>query len=177
MIQFEVSRDPRLLEQYYALREQCFRTDLGIPDFDGSEEERDRQGQILIAHEDGKVIGGVRISPEVTVKDHLSELGVAAHACCIWERFVLDPVLRTVKLARQFLAHMIETSNLLGFQHAVMLSSLRNARFYRACHTALGVTFEIQRPVPEYATGEFAGLEHYLSVAHLREATRLQLVA
>jgi len=58
MIEFEVSRDPRLLEQYYALREQCFKQDLGLEEFDGSEEDKDRRGQILIAHIDGQVVGG-----------------------------------------------------------------------------------------------------------------------
>ena len=44
MIKYEVTRDPRLLEQYYDLREECFRKELSIPDFDGAEEEQDRQG-------------------------------------------------------------------------------------------------------------------------------------
>ena len=43
MIKYEVTRDPRLLEQYYDLREVCFRKELSISDFDGAEEEQDRQ--------------------------------------------------------------------------------------------------------------------------------------
>jgi len=177
MIEFEVSRDPGLLQQYYSLRERCFRTDLGIESFDGSEEPQDQRGQILLAHINGRVIGGARISSEVPASQHITELNLARPVCCVWERFVLDPGRRSINLAREFLARLIEVSHLLGYEHALMLSSLRNARFYRACHTALGITFEIHKPVPEFATGEFAGLEHYLSVAYLSKREQLHLAA
>jgi hypothetical protein len=176
-IVFEISRDPGLLQQYYALREQCFREELGIPDFDGSEEKRDRISQILIAHRDGRCVGGVRISSELQLQAPLGELDLVENACCMWERFVVDPSIRTIKLTREFIAHLIDISDLLGYRHALVLSSMRNARFYRACHTALGVAFEIHRPVPECAQGPFAGLEHYFSVSYLQEARQLQLVA
>jgi hypothetical protein len=48
-IEFKVSHEPDLLRQYYSLRERCFRQELGLPDFDGSEEQQDRQGIILLA--------------------------------------------------------------------------------------------------------------------------------
>jgi len=34
-IEFSVSRDQQLLDQYYALREKCFRLDLGLANFEG----------------------------------------------------------------------------------------------------------------------------------------------
>ena len=55
-IEFKLTQDPHLLGQYYALREQCFREELGLPDFDGSEEECDRKGQILLAIQDAWLI-------------------------------------------------------------------------------------------------------------------------
>jgi hypothetical protein len=85
----------------------------------------------------------------------------------MWERFVIDPAVRTVYLVREFVSHLIEVSREHGFQNAMVLSSLRNARFYRRCHTALGVPYQIHRPVPHLAQGAFAGLEHYLSVSYL----------
>ena len=57
-IEFKLSRDPHLLQQYYDLREQCYREELGIPDFDGSEELDDQRGHILLAIENGRCIGG-----------------------------------------------------------------------------------------------------------------------
>ena len=177
MINFEVTRDPDLLEQYYTLREHCYREDLGLRNFDGSEEACDRNGHVLVVHRNGRVIGGARSSSTVPSGERYQELNLNESICCVWERFVLDPIHRSVKLAREFLTHLIHISNLLGYQHALILSSLRNARFYRACHTAVGVPFEIHRSTPEFARDEFAGLEHYLSVAHLREVQRLRLVA
>ena len=70
-IEFIESRDPALLEQYYQLRQTCFRKELGIPDFDGSEDELDRQSSILLAIQDGRCIGGARISPHVPLGGQL----------------------------------------------------------------------------------------------------------
>jgi hypothetical protein len=176
-IQFELCQDPLLLRQYYQLREACFRRELGLPGFDGSEEQHDRQGLILIAHQDGQCIGGARISSNVPAARHLHKLDLAADACCIWERFVMDPAVRTVQMVRDFCAHLIEASRVSGYQHALVLSSLRNARFYRQCHSALGVGFKIHGSMPDCAEGEFARLEHYLSVAQLHEEPVLSLAA
>ena len=174
-IVFKLSQDPQLLEQYYDLREHCFREELGLPDFDGSEEEQDRHGQILLAVENGRCIAGVRISPGVSLQSQVQHLGLKRDACCMWERLVFDPAVRTVQLIREFIAYLIEISRETGFQHAMVLSSLRNARFYRLCHSALGVGFQIHRHVPHSAEGAFAGLEHYLSVSTLRDAQPLQV--
>jgi N-acyl-L-homoserine lactone synthetase len=168
-IEFTVTRDPRLLEQYYQLREQCFRKVLGIPDFDGSEEDLDRTGHILIAEENGRCMGGARISKRLPLQEHLDELELAPEDCCMWERFVLDPSARQMQLGRAFLWNMIEVSRSLGYRHAVTLSCLHTARLYRICHQGLGVDFQIHRHVPEYENGLLAKFKHYLSVAHLQE--------
>jgi hypothetical protein len=171
-VEFTVSQDSQLLEQYYALRERCFRDELGLPDFDGSEEEQDRKGQVLLAIQDGRCIGGARISPTVTLLSQIQHLELTQGTCCMWERLVFDPVVRTVQILREFCAHLIQFSRDSGYHHAMVLSSLCNARFYRQCHSAQGVSFKIHRHVPHSAKGVFAGLEHYLSVAHLHDVQR-----
>jgi len=171
-ITFELSRDPQLLQQYYTLRERCFRQELELPDFDGSEEQLDRCGHILIAHRNGECVGGARIAPSLLPGDQLRDFDLVPQTCCAWERFVLDPATRTVQLARDFLAHLIELSRVLGYRHALMYSSRLNARFYRQCHTALGVGFHIHETLPDASHGPFAGLEHYLSVSQLHEERR-----
>ena len=176
-IEFKLTRDPHLLEQYYALREQCFREELGLSDFDGSEEECDRNGHILLAIKAGRCIGGARISPTVTLKSQIQQLDLTQGACCSWERFVFDPAVRTVEMIRDFCAYLIHFSRETGYHHAMVLSSLRNARFYRQCHSAVGIPFKIHRHVPHSAQGAFAGLEHYLSVAHLWEAQPARVAA
>ncbi len=174
-IQFKVSGDARLLAQYYALRERCFRQELGLVGFDGSEDEQDRQGLIMLALRDGQCVGGARISAHITLTSQLDLLDLDQSTCCMWERFAIDPKVRSVYLVREFVAHLIQTSLDHGFQNAMVLSSLRNARFYRRCHAALGVGFQIYRPVPHCAQGAFAGLEHYLSVASLEQRHPLRL--
>jgi GNAT superfamily N-acetyltransferase len=176
-IEYELCDDARLLDQYYRLREESYRRELGIPDFDGSEEPQDREGKIVLAIKNGRCIGGARISPRVTVVNQAGELGLTPDTCCMWERFVLDPTLRTVQMARDFLAHLIEASRDAGYNHALVLSSRINARFYRQCHSALGVGFQIHKAVPDYAKGAFAGLEHYLSIAELRDAQPIVMAA
>ena len=176
-IEFKLTRDPRLLQQYYALREQCYREELGLPDFDGAEEREDRQGNILLAIQGGRCIGGARISPTVTLQSQIKQLELTQGACCMWERLASDPAARTVQTMRDFCAYLIHYSRQVGYHHAMVLSSQRNARLYRQCHSALGVGFKIHRHVPHSAQGAFAGLEHYLSVAHLREAQPLRIAA
>ena len=99
------------------------------------------------------------------------------NTCCMWERFVFDPAVRSLQLIRDFCVQLIDVSRRMGYQHALVLSSLRNARFYRQCHTAVGVPFQIERHVPHSAQDSFAGLEHYLSVAHLQDNERRRIAA
>ena len=95
----------------------------------------------------------------------------------MWERFVFDPAVRTVQMIRDFFTHLVAITKEVGFHHAMVLSSLINARFYRKFSTPLGVEYKIHRHVPHSAKGAFAGLEHYLSVAHLQNAQPLGIAA
>ena len=174
-VEFEVCSNPNTLDQYYALRERCYRRELELPDFDGSEEESDLHGAILLALFEGECVGGVRITPRVSLPSQVDALELAGESCCMWERFVIDPRVRTLQMMRDFLAHLIDASLDAGYRQAMVLSSLRNARFYRRCHSALGVHFKIHRPVPHCAQGAFAGLEHYLSVAYLGDSDTLRM--
>ena len=176
LIEMEITRDEVFLGQYYALREKCFRAELGIPQFDGSEEERDRSGYVLVAHSDNRCLAGVRISPDLLLPSLAQSLTIDQSRCCMWERFVVDPSVRKLPLIREFIGSLVQHSRELGYDHAMVLSSLCNARFYRRCLRSLGVEYAIQRQVPHCADGSFAGLEHYLSVAHLQQTRPLSLV-
>jgi hypothetical protein len=65
------TKDPELLRQYYELRHDAYRNENGWAEYDGAECEYDKQGRIIVAVKNGKVVGGVRamISNEC---DHLS---------------------------------------------------------------------------------------------------------
>ena len=173
--EFRITREANVLNQYYQLREECFRAELGLADFDGSEEEQDRRSHIMVALKDGRVVGGVRISPHITLASQVDQLGLSKESCCMWERFAIDPVMRTLDVFRHFSNHLVIASRAAGYQNAMVLSSLTNARFYRRCHSALGVKFQIHRHVPHCAQGAFSGLEHYLSIAHLERPQPLRI--
>jgi GNAT superfamily N-acetyltransferase len=164
-ITFELTRDQDLLGQYYRLRQTCYREELGLAGFDGSEEPRDRVGRTLVARDGGACIGGARIVPACQDLTAKVDPGGSADDYCAWERFALDPDIRSAALARAFCAHLIDRSRSMGYARALVLSSRRNARFYRQCHSALGITFDIVGAVP--GRGHFGGLEHYLSVSRL----------
>ncbi len=174
-LEFRITRDPNVLNQYYQLREQCFRSELGLVDFDGSEDDQDRRSQIMVGLKEGRVVGGVRISPHITLASQLEQLGLRSEVCCMWERFAIAPVMRTLDVFRHFSTHLVNASLETGYHNAMVLSSLPNARFYRRCHSALGVKFHIHRHVPHCAQGAFSGLEHYLSVAHLERPQPLKI--
>ena len=176
-IVYKLSRDPQLLEQYYQLREQCFRKELGLPFFDGSEEEQDRQGQILLAVQDGRCIAGARISSAPLLPAQAEHLAIVRNTCCVWERLVFDSAVRALQLCHKFCGELIETSREAGYHHAVVFSSLRNARFYRQCHSAQGVEFKIHSRMQACSQSAFSGLEHYLSIATLRESAPVRIAA
>lgn len=61
--EFEVfcTTDKDLLEQYYKLRHDSYRNDHGWVEYDGSENDFDRHGHIIVAVSNNKVIGGIRL--------------------------------------------------------------------------------------------------------------------
>ena len=177
-IHFELSPDPKLLEQYYDLRGRCYRDELKLAGFDGGEEPRDRHSHILIAHRNRKCLGGIRITRVIHIVDKLPTLPVPLDRCCVWERGALHPEYRSPDLALGFCENLLDASRELGFVHAAALSSLRNARFYRKCHSILGVECCIQQKLKRPPDLGFAGLEHYISITNLQpEAAPVKLAA
>ena len=110
--------------------------------------------------------------------EKLPRLPIPSDRCCVWERGALHPEYRSTDLALGFCASLLDTSRELGYVHAVALSSLRNARFYRKCHSFLGVEYSIHQKLKTPADSGFAGLEHYISITDLQpQATPLKLAA
>jgi hypothetical protein len=55
-----LTKDSDILSQYYELRQTAYRDENGWADYDGSENKFDLTGKIVVAVENGKVIGGAR---------------------------------------------------------------------------------------------------------------------
>jgi hypothetical protein len=58
---YEFTKDPTHLDQYYQIREQCYKEYWGLKIFSGAEDEHDRNGHILIVRAGNQVIGGGRL--------------------------------------------------------------------------------------------------------------------
>lgn len=72
-MQFLITEDRKLLDQYYYLRNDVFRNEKGWTKSTWFESEHDRHGKIVVAvDEKNKVIGGLRLMTSVN-NDHLSD--------------------------------------------------------------------------------------------------------
>lgn len=179
-LKHELTKDPALLEQYYRIRETCFRRELGIADFDGSEDARDRRSQILIARDGKRCIGGTRITGHHPGSLHpvplqeegfdlvaaLPGLRLAQTAFCQWGRLALDPEYRTTRVLRQYCNAMIDASRTLGFTYSLVVTDINRARLYKRLFSVLGYRYDIVRDVRIPAEAGFDGLPHLLGVGY-----------
>jgi len=176
-ISYEITKDPKLLEEYYQVREQCYQRELKLPSFDGSEEAADRYGDIFVARENTRCLGGARIVgnenglfSSLSFADLMEQLNLLPGQCCVWERLAVSQTFRESQRQPEFCDYLIQVSRSLGYDYAFMVSSVRNARFYRLCHSTLNIPFQICHGVECAPRDSFAQLEHVLSVAHLNDS-------
>nr|WP_067297930.1 hypothetical protein [Marinobacterium profundum] len=184
-IRFEFTKDPNLLAQYYQIREACFRQQLGINSFDGSEDLDDRAGHILIARDGNRCVGGARISgttplnpvrlpmecDNFVLKEHFPELAQQDISYCQWTRLALLPECRTTEILRAQCLALIEGSAELNYSFAFNVAGAIRARLYRRLHTNLGYDYEICNHISIPAEDGFNNLEHLLSVAAIKPET------
>jgi hypothetical protein len=184
-IRFEFSKDPNLLAQYYQIREACFRQQLGIDSFDGSEDVHDRAGHILIARDGDRCIGGARISgtapinparlpmecDDFILEEHFPELTQQGISYCQWTRLALLPEHRTTEVLRAQCLALIKGSAELNYSYAFNVAGTIRARLYRRLHTTLGYGYEICNHISIPAEDGFTNLEHLLSVAAIKPET------
>jgi hypothetical protein len=180
MLKYELTKDPVLLEQYYRIREKCFRRELGIEDFDGSEDARDRRSHILIARVGSRCIAGTRITGRhpaslhpVPLEDEgldlvaaLPGLCLAENAFCQWSRLAVAPEYRTPEVLRHYCNAMIEASRALGYAYSVVVTDINRARLYKRLFAVLGYRYDIVRDLRIPAEAGFGGLPHLLGVGY-----------
>lgn len=61
LVDVQISKDPALLQQYYDLREASYRAEWNFANYNGQENEFDKNGKIFLAIFDGKVVAGARL--------------------------------------------------------------------------------------------------------------------
>lgn len=181
-ITFEFTTDPKLLAQYYQIREECFRKQLGIQSFDGSEDAEDRAADILIARDGDRCIGGARVSgtsascsvrlpmesDDFVLHEIFPELAHQGRSYCQWTRLALLSEYRTTEVLRAQCLAMIEGAAELDYDYAFNVAGTVRARLYRRLHKTLGYGYEICDHVSIPAEEGFTDLEHLLSVAYLK---------
>lgn len=184
MLKYEVTRDPALLDQYYRIREICFREDLGLPEFDGSEDERDRSSHILIARFREFAVGGIRItgrSPDrpislpieeqgVDLAEGLPQLQLRNVAYCQWSRLAIQAEFRTTATLREFCKAIIDHSRKLGYVYHFSVASMNRARLYKRLYSLVDHRCELLPNIRIAPEPGFDGLPHVLSVGFLDPA-------
>ncbi len=180
-IHFEITRNQALLKEYYQIREFCFRNDLGLFGFDGSEDEFDRSGQVMVALSNGQCIGGARISGRVgaqgvplpleqeglNLSHILSSVDGDGAGYCQWTRMALLPGHRDPSTLRLMCQAMIDVAIQQGYEFAFNVSGMTRARLYKRLHSTLGYNYRILDDIPVPEAKGFSGLPHLLSVACL----------
>lgn len=182
-IHFELTKNPQYLNDYYKIRETCFRKDLLLKTFDGSEDQYDEEGYILIARDGDRCIGGARINgccPKAAtrlpiendnfiVKDFFPELLLEDHSYCQWTRLALLPEYRTMDAVKALCLSLTKASAELGFKYAFNVAGSARARLYRRLATSGGMNYKICDHIKIPAEPGFNDLEHLLSIAILEE--------
>ncbi|MBN7798682.1 hypothetical protein [Parahaliea mediterranea] len=179
---FVVARDTQLLDKYYRLREACFREELGIPGFNGGEDDFDRAGTVLLAVErGGRVLAGARIygnhpgqgrrlpveCSQFRLRNFFPTLDLANEAYCHWGRLVIDPDVRCKVFARSFLRRLLDCTETLGYRYAFIVTDRRRSRYYRQMHRSIGYDYRICNAEIPSSESDFGGLEHLVSYAVL----------
>lgn len=182
-IHFELTKNPDHLSSYYKIRETCFRKDLLLSNFNGSEDKYDKEGHILIARVGNHCIGGARIngnSPKTStrlpiendnfiVKDLFPDLALEDHSYCQWTRLALLPEYRTMDAVKALCLSLTRVSTDLGFKYAFNVTGSARARLYRRLAASGGMRYKICNHIKIPAEPGFNDLEHLLSIAILQE--------
>ena len=144
------SRERRLLEQYYAIRQHCYRNvENGPAEFDGREDFYDRISDILIVKHAGEVVGGARIvgrprnvsiplpleQDGVSISKSLPEFNLDRLACCEFGRLAILDEYRSKVLLKEVVRSLIQRAIYRSYDYLIALSPLVQARCYRIiCH-------------------------------------------
>ncbi|WP_293264243.1 hypothetical protein [Neptunomonas sp.] len=180
-IVYELSNDPFLLAQYYRIRESCFRAELGLSLFDGSEDHHDVPGQILIIREGDVCLGGVRVSgytpgdygqlpvesSEFLLRNECSDFLLAADSYCQWSRLAIKPEFRNRVDVLHLCEKLIEVALSQGYLYSFYVTGSARTRLFQKLHLKLGCKYEVLHDVLLPVEEGFESLPHLLSVARL----------
>jgi hypothetical protein len=159
---FEFSDNLVLRQNYFALRQECYREDLGLKDFSGGWDAHDVAGNVLIARKGNEVVGGARIvvsspaseqllpleSKDFRMSEIFPELHLEKAAYCEFSRLAVERSERTGgNLARDIIIELTREAKARGIRYLFAVSTPLQARCYRKVFKSLGHDYVIDTSV------------------------------
>lgn len=180
-VEYEFTRDPGLLHQYYLLREQMFINVWGLHHFVGREDQFDKLAHILIAKLGNLCIGGARIlvkfpnasqrlpleNDDFNLEQLLPELNLREKRYGEFSRLALLPEFRGGKYTRQMYRHLNSKALECKLDYVFALAPLSQARSYRSSYRAMGFDYVIREDLAVPDREEFEGIRMCLSMLNL----------
>ncbi|RDE24343.1 hypothetical protein DV711_01765 [Motiliproteus coralliicola] len=186
-IHFQLATEPAKRLQYFNIRQFCFRNDLGLYSFDGSEDQYDREGEILLIMEGNQCIGGARLSGSLdpvplpleheglNIQQLFPNISGTDTPYCQWTRLAVHPSKRTPQLMAETAKTMLEIALVKGYQYSFCVSGRSQARLYKRLYNNLGYDYRIMEQIEVPEEPGFKGLPHLLSICDLTSASEQQL--
>jgi hypothetical protein len=140
------SKDPKLLQEYFVVRERCYRlVKDGPKDFSGHEDAFDRNADILVVRAGDSVIGGARIvsnklaekssipleSEGFKMKNIFPDLDLNKHSYCEFGRLAVLPQYRSMALIEDIVLTLIMRAIETKHKYMFAMNPLVQARCYR----------------------------------------------
>lgn len=144
-----------MLEQYYAVREYCYKTDLNLHHFPSGEDEYDKKGSILVVTFNDKVIGGARIissDPEQPIALPLEEDGLNIQSLfpeirheryCEFTRLAVLPEFRGMDILTKIIDALSKEAMNQDNRHLFSIAPLKQSRCYKMIFSKLGFNYEL----------------------------------
>ena len=149
-----ITKDRSLLEQYYQLRHESYRNENGWTDYNGSENDNDRSGNIIVAvNHLGTVIGGVRLMfsneakylsneyPETSFtfanlfkQTTMDAVGIYSEVSAL----IVDKNYRDRNVTKSMLEVVFTSSVMQKCSHVIGIAILPYCRNYRAIFKSIG---------------------------------------
>lgn len=180
-LSYEFTDDPWMIQQYYKIREKCYREDLSLPDFNGGEDFYDKPSYIAVVRKGDRVIGGARIiisAPEGRVPlsleekgfmmaDLFPELKLEDKSYCEFSRLAILPEHRGMDSLQELLRSLSYKAINVGCGAIFAITSIPQARCYRRMFRLLGLDFETRSDIKVPFKPLYGDMKIVLSVSRL----------
>lgn len=178
------TKDAELLDQYYKLRERCYRNDTGWKNYNGAESQTDRDSMIVVAkNSQGIVVGGARImfpkfdqftSNEIpdegyTIRNALEKSGLNSNA--IYSEIsavAIDKSYRNRETMKKMFTLMIEESKRQNCDYIVGFAIFVASRDHKIAFKSLGYKLDILKNFPWLKQKNHGYEQRFPLVAYLK---------